>query len=93
MTVALALDCRSRAAHLPTPPPPRETKEHLAFGYGPHFCLGAHLARLETEIALSTLFEHLPDLALAHPDQEPARLSSMIVVGPALLEAIPHPRR
>jgi 2-hydroxy-5-methyl-1-naphthoate 7-hydroxylase len=73
--------------------PTRTTKEHLAFGYGPHFCLGAHLARLETEIALSTLFEHLPDLALAHPDQEPARLSSMIVVGPALLEVIPHPRR
>jgi cytochrome P450 len=71
--------------------PTRSSKEHLAFGHGPHFCLGAHLARLEADIALTTLFEHLPHLALAHPDVEPARVQSFIVNGPVGLEVIPHP--
>lgn len=43
----------------------RGAKEHLAFGYGVHFCLGAPLARLEGETALSRLFARFPDLALA----------------------------
>jgi cytochrome P450 len=71
--------------------PTRTSKEHLAFGHGPHFCLGAHLARLEAEVALATLFKHLPDLALAHPGKEPARLPSFIVNGPVDLEIVPHP--
>lgn len=71
--------------------PTRADKAHLAFGHGPHFCLGVHLARLEAEVTLSTLFTRLPDLALAHPGQEPARLPSLIVNGPAGLEVIPHP--
>ncbi|MEV4061792.1 cytochrome P450 family protein [Nonomuraea dietziae] len=44
-----------------TAPPP----SHLSFGHGPHFCLGAPLARLEAEVALATLFEAFPDLTLA----------------------------
>lgn len=71
--------------------PTRSSKEHLAFGHGPHFCLGAHLARLEANIALTTLFKHLPDLALAHPEEEPDRLPSFIVNGPVGLKIIPHP--
>jgi cytochrome P450 len=71
--------------------PARPSKEHLAFGHGPHFCLGAHLARLETEIALATLFTRLPDLALAHPGDQPARLPSFVVNGLAGLEIVPHP--
>jgi 2-hydroxy-5-methyl-1-naphthoate 7-hydroxylase len=71
--------------------PTRASKEHLAFGDGPHFCLGAHLARLETEIALATLFGHLPDLALARPGDRPARLPSFVVNGIANLDVIPHP--
>jgi cytochrome P450 len=45
---------------------------HLTFGYGPHFCVGAHLARAEIGVALRVLFEQLPDLRLAHADTEPA---------------------
>jgi cytochrome P450 len=40
-------------------------REHLTFGYGPHFCIGAALARLETRIALMRLAEAVPGLELA----------------------------
>ena len=47
---------------------PRE--RHLGFGRGSHFCLGAPLARLETEIALGTLLRRLPGLRLAVAEDE-----------------------
>ena len=40
---------------------------HLSFARGPHFCFGAHLARLETTTALAALLQ-LPDLCLDHTD-------------------------
>ncbi|MDI5961483.1 cytochrome P450 [Streptomyces sp. SL13] len=45
----------------------RAEKEHLAFGHGVHFCLGAPLARLEAAIALPALFDRFPDMKLAVP--------------------------
>jgi cytochrome P450 len=42
---------------------------HLAFAHGPHFCLGAHLARLETQIAIETMLAQLPRLRLDRSDQ------------------------
>ncbi|GGL11181.1 cytochrome P450 [Sphaerisporangium melleum] len=45
----------------------RRVKDHLAFGYGVHFCLGAPLARLEVAEALSQLFERFPAMSLAVP--------------------------
>lgn len=45
----------------------RLNKEHLAFGHGIHFCLGAPLARLEVTTALRMLFERFPDIELAVP--------------------------
>ncbi|MGW3354784.1 cytochrome P450 family protein [Streptomyces bungoensis] len=46
----------------------RDTRGHLAFGHGIHYCLGAPLARLEGRIAIGTLLERAPGLAL---DGEP----------------------
>ena len=44
---------------------PRPTIRHLGFGKGPHFCLGAPLARLEATVALTALTARFPDAALA----------------------------
>ena len=43
----------------------RSPNEHLAFGLGPHFCLGASLARMEIAVVVERLLARLPDLALA----------------------------
>src|SRR5690606_8531632 len=40
----------------------RDPNPHLAFGIGPHFCLGANLARLEVKIVFQELFRRLPDI-------------------------------
>ena len=45
----------------------REPNPHLGFGWGPHFCLGANLARLEARVALQTLLERFPALRAATP--------------------------
>ena len=42
----------------------RPQSPHLAFGSGPHFCLGAPLARLETEVVITTLLKKFPSLRL-----------------------------
>ena len=51
--------------HPDTFDPDRGAIRHLAFGLGPHFCLGAPLARLETKIALTALTARFPDARLA----------------------------
>ena len=45
----------------------RDTRGHLAFGHGIHYCLGAPLARLEARTAIRTLLERAPALSLAGP--------------------------
>jgi pimeloyl-[acyl-carrier protein] synthase len=43
----------------------RTDNRHIAFGWGIHFCLGAPLARVEGQLAINTLVQRLPSLALA----------------------------
>jgi cytochrome P450 family 142 subfamily A polypeptide 1 len=50
----------------------RSPNDHLAFGFGAHFCLGAGLARLEIKTMIGRLLRRLPDLELA-TDEPPAR--------------------
>nr|WP_245812369.1 cytochrome P450 [Actinophytocola xinjiangensis] len=59
---------------------------HLGFGHGPHFCLGAALARTQTEVAIGALLDRFPRLALAGdlaalraPDPGTWRLSALPV--------------
>jgi len=51
----------------------RASTRHLGFGVGPHFCLGASLARLEARAAFSELLQRAPEFALVEP---PTRLES-----------------
>jgi cytochrome P450 len=55
-----------------------DARLHLAFSAGIHFCLGAQLARLEAAIALQSLFERFPDLAM---DAVPTRRRTRVLRG------------
>jgi cytochrome P450 family 142 subfamily A polypeptide 1 len=59
----------------------RSPNMHLAFGTGPHFCLGANLARTEIRILLEELFTRLPDLRVAEgaaPERSPNSLVTTV---------------
>ncbi|MFF4902781.1 cytochrome P450 [Streptomyces sp. NPDC001068] len=60
----------------------------LAFGAGPHFCLGAALARLENAVALEELFARFPDLDLAEPESDLVPLVSPAINGLASLPVV-----
>lgn len=48
----------------------RSVRQHVGFGFGTHVCLGMHLARMETRVAVATLLDRLPDI---HLDPEPGQ--------------------
>jgi cytochrome P450 len=56
----------------------REPNDHVAFGQGPHLCLGAHFARLQMRIFFRELIDALPQIRL---DGEPTRLTSNFING------------
>jgi cytochrome P450 len=55
--------------------------QHLGFGRGIHFCLGAPLARLEARIVLERLLTRLPNLRLADPGMAPEWKPSLVIRG------------
>jgi len=61
------------------------TQQHLAFGRGPHYCLGANLARMELQEILGVLVERLPDLTLAAPADDVPWTKGSIIVRPVRL--------
>ncbi len=58
----------------------RSPNDHIAFGFGTHFCLGSSLARLELRALFSVLLDRLPDLHLVGPE-EPAHRAANFVSG------------
>lgn len=48
----------------------RRDNKHLSFGFGPHFCLGAQLARIELQESLLALTQRFPQLSLAKPAEQ-----------------------
>ena len=61
----------------------RGDRGHLAFGLGPHVCLGAPLARLEAEVALAGLLRRFPNFT--GPTEPPGRRASVVLRGPTAL--------
>lgn len=63
----------------------RTPNPHMAFGKGPHFCLGTPLARLEGQIALSAVLERFGSIELREPVTSIPWLNSMVTHGPTRL--------
>ncbi len=65
----------------------RDPNPHLAFGIGPHYCLGANLARMEVKTVFQELFYRLPDIAISD-GAEVARGDSSLVIALQHLPAL-----
>ena len=63
----------------------RPVQHHLAFGTGPHQCLGMHLARLELRVGLNTILDRLPGLRLDPESAESALIEGYAFRGPRAL--------
>jgi len=63
----------------------RSPNPHVAFGVGPHFCLGANLSRMELKVMVQALIERFPDMRPASA-AEPRRAASTLVAG---IESLP----
>jgi len=62
----------------------RPPRQHLAFAWGPHMCLGLHLARMETRVVLNQLIDRLPGLRF-DPDAAPTAITGAIFRAPPAL--------
>jgi len=68
----------------------RWPNDHVGFGYGPHFCLGAHLARLQMRLMLTDILERMPDIELTGPVE---RVASNLIGGIKRMPVRFTPRR
>jgi biflaviolin synthase len=64
----------------------RSPNPHVSFGFGPHYCPGGMLARLESELLVDALLDGVPDLRLAVPAEEVPFRKGALIRGP---EALP----
>jgi cytochrome P450 len=65
----------------------REQRQHLAFAFGPHMCLGMHLARMETRVVLERIFDRLPNLRL-DPAADAPHITGMTFRAPPALPVL-----
>ena len=65
----------------------RPPKPTLAFGGGPHICLGMHVARAEMTIAINALLDRLPNLRL-DPDEDPPQIIGMYEHGATAIPVV-----
>jgi cytochrome P450 len=68
----------------------RPPQHHLAFGTGPHQCLGMHLARLELQVGLNAILDRLPNLRL-DPDAPAPVIQGLAFRGPDALPVLFDP--
>ena len=71
----------------------QDRRAHLAFGKGPHYCLGAPLARTEARLALPALLDRWPNLTLAVPADVLPQVPSMFSNCPKTVPVRPTPPR
>jgi cytochrome P450 len=62
----------------------RHADDHLSFGFGRHFCLGYHLAKMEARAALTAVLDRLPGLRL-DPEADPPRITGLAFRSPQTL--------
>lgn len=70
----------------------RPQQQHLSFAFGPHMCLGMHLARMETRVAVEALLDRLDDLTLAPDPDDPPRITGLGFRSPTSLPVTFVPR-
>ena len=65
----------------------REQRQHVGFGFGVHVCLGMHLARMESRVAVNTLFDRLGPITL-DPEAEPPHIEGLAFRSPLSLPVV-----
>ncbi|HXB37979.1 MAG TPA: cytochrome P450 [Acidimicrobiales bacterium] len=65
----------------------RSQRQHVGFGFGVHVCLGMHLARMESRIAINTLFDRLGPFTL-DPEADPPHIEGMAFRSPLSLPVV-----
>lgn len=65
----------------------RRHRPHIGFAHGPHMCLGMHLARMETAVAVNALLDRLPELRF-DPDAGPQYISGVTFRAPPRLDVV-----